>query len=89
MMRTDGIKSVEDNLEIWLADASTAGSGDDVTLGIICRDDAVATSLEKLPMPEAQPTVVESVNMESLPEIKPGTTPIVNSATEASSREVE
>jgi serine/threonine protein phosphatase PrpC len=89
MMRTDGIKNVEDNLEIWLADASASGSGDDVTLGIICRDDAVAKSLENSPASEAQPTVAESVSIEALSEIKPGTSPIGNSAAEATSREAE
>jgi len=44
MIREDGLESVSDNLEMWLAEASQAGSGDDITLGLICRMDA----LEKL-----------------------------------------
>jgi serine/threonine protein phosphatase PrpC len=42
MIRTDGLESISDNLEIWLAEASQAGSGDDITLGLICRMDALA-----------------------------------------------
>lgn len=37
MIRADGLESVSRNLETWLAEASRAGSGDDITLGLICR----------------------------------------------------
>jgi serine/threonine protein phosphatase PrpC len=41
MIRADGdLRSVSENIETWLIDSTRAGSGDDVTLGIICRDDA-------------------------------------------------
>lgn len=40
MIRTDGLGSVRENIDTWLMDSTRAGSGDDVTLGIICRADA-------------------------------------------------
>jgi serine/threonine protein phosphatase PrpC len=40
MVRADGLGHVKDNIEAWLADSTRAGSGDDVTLGVICRTDA-------------------------------------------------
>ena len=36
MIQEDGISSVSDNLKRWLSDSTQAGSGDDVTLGILC-----------------------------------------------------
>ncbi len=39
IIRSDGLDAVNNNLEQWLAEASQAGSGDDVTLGIICCTD--------------------------------------------------
>lgn len=36
MIRKDGLASVNDRLEGWLRDSTRAGSGDDVTLGILC-----------------------------------------------------
>ena len=36
MVRKNGLASVNDNLEAWLRDSTRAGSGDDVTLGILC-----------------------------------------------------
>ena len=35
-IRADGLGHVKDNLETWLSDSTHAGSGDDVTLGILC-----------------------------------------------------
>ncbi|HQE94073.1 MAG TPA: protein phosphatase 2C domain-containing protein [Anaerolineae bacterium] len=35
ILRTDGLEVVEQSLETWLTDASKAGSGDDITLGLI------------------------------------------------------
>jgi hypothetical protein len=46
MIRADGLEAVSQGLETWLTEASQQGSGDDVTLGIICRMDAV-----QAPMP--------------------------------------
>ena len=36
-IRAEGLDRVKDNLEGWLSDSTRAGSGDDVTLGILCR----------------------------------------------------
>lgn len=36
MIQTDGIDYINDNLESWLVDASKIGSGDDITVGLIC-----------------------------------------------------
>ena len=41
IIRTDGLGKVRDSLEMWLTEASQAGSGDDVTLGVVCRMAAV------------------------------------------------
>ena len=35
ILRTDGAEVVEDNLSTWLADASEAGSGDDISMGVL------------------------------------------------------
>jgi hypothetical protein len=35
-IRAEGLGQVKDNLERWLSDSTHAGSGDDVTLGILC-----------------------------------------------------
>jgi hypothetical protein len=48
MIRAGGLDKVRDNLEGWLTEASQAGSGDDITLGILCRLDAV---YGKAPLP--------------------------------------
>jgi serine/threonine protein phosphatase PrpC len=36
IIRAEGLGSVKEKLEGWLADSTNAGSGDDVTLGILC-----------------------------------------------------
>ena len=36
MIRAEGLDMVSDNLESWLRESTYAGSGDDVTLGLIC-----------------------------------------------------
>lgn len=36
MIRENGLASVKEHLEGWLRDSTRAGSGDDVTLGILC-----------------------------------------------------
>lgn len=37
MIRADGLAAVQGNLATWLDEASQAGSGDDITLGLLCR----------------------------------------------------
>lgn len=41
MLRADGLDRVSTDLDTWLTHASQAGSGDDITLGIMCRLDAL------------------------------------------------
>jgi serine/threonine protein phosphatase PrpC len=41
-IREEGLEQVASHLEEWLSEAAEQGSGDDVTLGIICRRDLVA-----------------------------------------------
>ncbi|MDQ3687125.1 MAG: protein phosphatase 2C domain-containing protein [Acidobacteriota bacterium] len=41
MLRTDGFDFVNENLKGWLEEATRMGSGDDTTLGIICRMNAL------------------------------------------------
>lgn len=48
MIQADGLAQVDNGLAAWLDDASRSGSGDDVTLGIICRKD-IAESTRKAP----------------------------------------
>jgi hypothetical protein len=40
MIRAEGLDTVNEHLGSWLREATYAGSGDDVTLGIICSVDA-------------------------------------------------
>jgi len=39
ILRADGPQNVNDHLRGWLEEASREGSGDDITLGILCRAD--------------------------------------------------
>ena len=41
IMREDGVQLVEENLLNWLDEASATGSGDDISLGILYRVDAI------------------------------------------------
>ena len=43
LIRAEGLNALDDKLETWLADASRQGSGDDITLGIVCRADLAET----------------------------------------------
>lgn len=40
MVRAEGLGLVDENLESWLDDFSRDGSGDDISLGILCRADS-------------------------------------------------
>jgi len=40
LIREDGIDGVERNLETWLNEASELGSGDDITVAVVCRSAA-------------------------------------------------
>jgi serine/threonine protein phosphatase PrpC len=45
MLRTDGFDGVNRSVKGWLEEATRVGSGDDCTLGIICRMDALQRSM--------------------------------------------
>jgi hypothetical protein len=51
LVRAEGIDAVDASLEGWLSEASRLGSGDDVTLGVICRLDAVERRQDLTPSP--------------------------------------
>ena len=58
ILRTDGLEIVEQSLSDWLKDASQAGSGDDITMGIVFPVSilpAPAPAPAPEPPPEAQP----------------------------------
>ncbi len=54
MIRADGLDAVSASLETWLTQASQEGSGDDVTLGILCRMDALERELPAGRVPAGQ-----------------------------------
>jgi serine/threonine protein phosphatase PrpC len=54
MIRADGLEAVQESLETWLSEASQAGSGDDITLGILCRADVLSQSTEETELAESQ-----------------------------------
>ncbi len=58
MLRADGFDHVNANLKGWLEEATRSGSGDDCTLGLICRMDALG-KVEARPAAEG-PAVEES-----------------------------
>lgn len=41
LMRAEGLKVVQQNLGAWLAETSQEGSGDDITVGLLCRADVL------------------------------------------------
>lgn len=41
LLRSEGVDKVNASLKPWLAEASQTGSGDDITLGLMCRMDAL------------------------------------------------
>lgn len=47
IFREEGVATVEQNLSAWLKHASTSGSGDDITLGILYRTDIPGLSTKK------------------------------------------
>lgn len=54
ILRTDGLEVVEQNLGGWLKDASKAGSGDDITMGIVFPE-AILSAPAPSPPPAVQP----------------------------------
>ena len=49
LIREDGLDAVHDSLESWLSEASRNGSGDDITVGILCRTDALRMPAGRVP----------------------------------------
>jgi serine/threonine protein phosphatase PrpC len=52
IMREDSVQAVEENLLEWLDEASASGSGDDISLGILYRADAVRAQSGSAPSSE-------------------------------------
>ncbi len=59
MIRADGLDAVDEGMEAWLTEASQEGSGDDITLGILCRMDAVNRKMPAGRVPAGQLSSVE------------------------------
>lgn len=49
MIRSDGLGKVKEEKETWLTEASQKGSGDDITLGVLCRMDALRRPTGRVP----------------------------------------
>ena len=61
MMRADGFDSVNASLKGWLEEATQAGSGDDTTLAVICRMNALKKpETEKQPAAESAAAAAEA-----------------------------
>lgn len=53
MLRSNNVKEIENNLRHWLLEATQQGSGDDISLGILCRMDT-STRLASSPSAEQE-----------------------------------
>lgn len=51
MIRADGLDAVNGHLESWLKESTYAGSGDDVTVGLICSEDAIERKFSQASRP--------------------------------------
>ncbi len=56
ILQSEGLGPVERNLEDWLREASETGSGDDVTLGLLCRTDILGSKPHPAPLAIRQET---------------------------------
>lgn len=63
MIRSDGLGKVNEGIETWLTEASQEGSGDDITLGILCRMDALERPTGRVPAGQ-----LPSVSEQAMPE---------------------
>ncbi len=70
MIRSDGLDAVDERLQTWLTEASQEGSGDDITLGILCRVDALKIPAGRVPA-EQLPCMEEAAAGESENPTKP------------------
>jgi serine/threonine protein phosphatase PrpC len=65
MLRTDGFDTVSRSVKAWLEEATRLGSGDDCTLGIICRMDALQNPARPPLMPaQDQPSPSQEIAAE-------------------------
>jgi serine/threonine protein phosphatase PrpC len=65
MLRADGFDSINASLKGWLEEATRSGSGDDCTLALICRMDALHTPFVK---PEAEASEADETLSTPAPE---------------------
>jgi serine/threonine protein phosphatase PrpC len=81
MLRSDGFDYVNESLKGWLEEATRVGSGDDTTLGIICRMDALKKQLEVEAPAPSEAGAKEDMRIE--PEEQAAPTPAAAEPTEA------
>jgi serine/threonine protein phosphatase PrpC len=60
MLRADGAKKVCSSLRGWLQEASRSGSGDDITLGVIYREDALSPGGPQITPPNPDPLAADA-----------------------------
>ncbi len=69
MLRADGFETVNRSVKGWLEEATRMGSGDDCTLGIICRMEALEPAITSPPAPVQEEKVQEPVSQKALEEV--------------------
>ena len=67
MIQANGLAQVENGLEAWLDEASRSGSGDDVTLGIICRKDIAGSTRKVTELPPEELRALPDADQPSSP----------------------
>jgi serine/threonine protein phosphatase PrpC len=74
MIQQKGLDYVHHNLPAWLEDASGTGSGDDVSLGIICRQGMARPEGLESDLPSAEPQALQVTNQlpQSVASTEPG-----------------
>lgn len=74
MIQTNGLDYVDQHLTAWLEDASRSGSGDDVTLGIVCRRDIIGSKSAQVNLmaEESRASGAEEGSLPSLPDPNQG-----------------
>jgi serine/threonine protein phosphatase PrpC len=83
MLRSDGFDYVNENLKGWLEEATRVGSGDDTTLGIICRMDALKKPLETEAPAPPQEKGEDAARVEPEQEAQPPAEPAAPQPTDA------
>jgi hypothetical protein len=90
MIRSNHLEEIRSNLAGWLSEATQRGSGDDITLGILCRMDAFAKLASPEPVEQEEQTKGE--DLESDPQsghCHESLSPYQASLWDSSRREVE